>query len=238
MAGMRARIVPAPSALAAILLAASAYPSTALAAPADNTGSGLSNEQAPPGAATYPSYATPLPPPPPPPKELAFALRFNPLDLVFGKANLEAEWAFWGPLSITVAPQYVFADPRQSSDYAVTAKGWGVFSQIGFWIDGRALRGYFIKLHVEHNEVTFKSPIEDLQVPETMLGIMFGQQSIHAGWFTFSTGLGVAYDVNSKERIIRTRSRSGTIIDYRVDQTGILNNGVDFLTQLAIGASF
>jgi hypothetical protein len=132
-----------------------------------------------------------------------------------------------------VAPQYIFADPRQSPTLGVEGKGWGFYAELALWVEGRPLRGYFIKAHAGHNSVTFTSALDSLKVPETLLGGMFGSQSIYGGWFTVSAGIGIAYDTQAEERHLRLSNG-----DYVITKTGPLQNGIDLITQFAIGGSF
>ncbi|HEY3594226.1 MAG TPA: hypothetical protein VGL13_10130, partial [Polyangiaceae bacterium] len=146
---------------------------------------------APPG-----NYTTiePVLPPPPKRQELSWSLRFNVFDLIFGKVSAEFEHALGDAVSVVVGPEYIFADPRQDSSLGITASGVGLYGEVGFWLEGRPLRGYFLKGHLGYREVIFHSDIDRLFVPETLLGAMFGSQSIYAGWFSLSGGFGVAFD--------------------------------------------
>jgi hypothetical protein len=186
----------------------------------------------------YP-YSQPYIPPPPVRSELKWSIRFNLFDLLFGRATTELEYAFAGPFSITVAPQYIFADPRQDRNSAITASGYGFYGELGVWVEGRPLRGYFLKGHAGHAEVKFHGDIADVSVPSTQLGVMFGSQSIYGGWFSLSGGFGIAVDTQSKEYGIRGHdTRSGNPIDYTIPASGLFGNGWDLLSQIGIGGSF
>jgi hypothetical protein len=170
------------------------------------------------------------------PPELRFTVRFNPLDLIFGKVSGDFEYALSDQFSITLGPEYIFGDPRQNTSAGITASGVGAYGQLGFWIEGRPLRGYYLKAHFAYRSVIFHSDIDRLQVPETLLGVMLGSQSIYAGWFTLSGGFGIAYDLAAEERTLYYGGKA--MLQYRLPKTGPLENGVDLITQLAIGASF
>ena len=73
-----------------------------------------------PGYPPPPGYGPPggyyvEPPLPPPPKrsELKMSIRLDALDLLFGTLGGELEYAFAGPVSIGIGPQFIFADSRQ-----------------------------------------------------------------------------------------------------------------------------
>jgi hypothetical protein len=177
---------------------------------------------------------------PPKRQELHISIRLNPLDLIFGKVSGDVEYALNDYVSLALGPEYIFGDPRQDSSRGISASGVGAYGQVGFWIEGRPLRGYYLKAHFAHRSVIFQSDIDRLQVPETLIGAMFGSQSIYAGWFTLSGGFGIAYDLASEERYLQFSNpalggRPSTAI---IPKTGPLENGVDLITQLAIGGSF
>jgi hypothetical protein len=197
-------------------------------------------QQPPPG---YYQQAPYIPPPPPKRSELSWSFRFNIFDLLFGKATAEIEYAFAGPLSITIAPEYIFADPRQDRNSAITASGAGIYSELGLWIEGKPLRGYFLKGHFGHRWITFHGdkPNDELSAPMTQLGLMFGSQSIYGGWFTLSGGFGVAYDLQAQDHgpIDGHDTRLGTpILNQTIPASGLFGNGWDLLSQIGIGGSF
>jgi hypothetical protein len=185
-----------------------------------------------------PTYSQPLPPPPVV-HELKWSVRFNLFDLLFGSATAELEYAFAGPFSLTIAPQYIFADPRQDRNSGITASGFGFYGELGVWVNNRPLRGYFLKGHAGHANVNFHGDVADVPVPSTHLGVLFGSQSIYGDWFTLSWGIGVAVDTQSKEWNIRGHdTRSGNPIDYTIAASGIFGNGWDLLSQIGLGGSF
>jgi len=193
------------------------------------------------GQPPYPAYyAQPPLPPPPQRRELQWSIRFNIFDLIFGRATAEIEYAFAGPFSLTIAPQYIFGDPRQDRDLGITAKGAGIYGELGVWVEGRPLRGYFLKGHVGYANVTFHGDNDQtVDAPETRLGLMFGSQSIYGGWFTLTGGFGVAYDTQSREYSINGRdTRSGVAQLATIPASGLFGNGWDLLSQIGIGGSF
>jgi hypothetical protein len=211
----------------------------------------------PPGNYPPPQYGPPPvyepAPPPPPPKrtELQWSIRLNPLDLVLSQRfNVEVEYAFWGPLSIEIAPQYIFGDFRANNvvmtdanlvDHPInmTASGGGVYTQLGLWVEGRPLRGFFLKGHAEYNRITFRSDIDNVSIPQSRFGMLFGSQSIYGGWFTLSGGIGVVYDTSAKQTPIQFQNPvNNSMQTYLIPGSGRLSNGWDIIAQLAIGGSF
>jgi len=189
---------------------------------------------APPGY-----YVEPPIPPPPKRSELSWSIRFNLFDLLFGRVTGEIEYAFAGPLSIAIGPQYIFLDPRQDRNLGVTASGAGVYGELAVWVEGRPLRGYFLKGHAGHEWITFHGYNQDLDLPATRLGLMLGSQSIYGGWFTLSGGFGVAIDTQSKESQITGKDDvTGAVGAVRIAASGLFGNGWDLLSQIGIGGSF
>jgi hypothetical protein len=173
------------------------------------------------------------------------SIRLQALDLLFGSIGGELEYAFAGPVSIGLAPQYIFADWRQNSSIGLKGKGSGVTADLGFWIEGRPLRGYFLKARLSYSSVTFKSYQPDgvtelatEDVPETILGVMFGSQSIYAGWFTVSGGFGIGYNLkNEVHRIAVADPYYGPI--YELPGPGLISgNGFVLIPELSLGGSF
>jgi hypothetical protein len=173
------------------------------------------------------------------------SIRLQALDLLFGTLGGELEYAFAGPVSIGIAPQYVFADWRQNSSIGVKGKGAGIIGELGFWIEGRPLRGYYLKARLQHTSVTFHSyqpdgvtEIQSVDVPETIVGVMFGSQSIYAGWFTVSGGFGIGYDLKADDK--RSIHVSDPYYDpYPLPGPGLISgNGFTLLPELSLGGSF
>jgi hypothetical protein len=187
----------------------------------------------------FAAYSEPPLPPPPKRKELDWSIRFQVLDLLFGRATGEVEYAFAGPFSAVVIPEYIFFNPAQDRTAGVTAKGAGIAAELGYWIEGRPLRGYFLKAHGGYRSIKFSSAVAEVSVPATQVGAMFGSQSIYGGWFTLSGGFGVVYDFQSQDRpIVTGYDSTGRPVGYIIGASGLFGNGFDLLGQLSIGGSF
>jgi hypothetical protein len=185
------------------------------------------------------AYSEPPLPPPPKRNELAWSMRFQVLDLLFGRATGEVEYAFAGPFSAVIIPEYIFFSPAQDRTSGVTAKGAGIAAELGYWLEGRPLRGYFLKAHGGYRSIKFSSAIQEVSVPATQVGAMFGSQSIYGGWFTLSGGFGVVYDFQSQDRpIVTGYDSTGRPVGYIIGASGLFGNGFDLLGQLSIGGSF
>lgn len=192
--------------------------------------------------AAAPAEAEPAPPPRKRSGEYDWSVRFNPVSLVFGQANLEIEYALNDTFSVMAAPQYVYGDVY-AKDLGLEVSGAGIIGQLGIWIDGRSLRGHFLKLHGEYDSVSYKSTLNGAQIDKTtigrnIVGAMYGSQSIIGGFFTISWGIGIGYDLKAAEHeVVCDDGRGGSAI-CKIDKPGPLKNGVDLLGQLALGASF
>jgi hypothetical protein len=158
------------------------------------------------------------------------------LNLLFGRVTGEVEYAFAGPFSVALLPEYVFNQPIDNRPDGITAKGGGIAAQFGFWVEGRPLRGYFLKAHTGYRSITVTGPYDEIAVPATEIGAMFGSQSVYGGWFTLSGGFGVVYDLQSQDRPFKV-GPPGTPVGV-IRASGVFGNGFDLLGQLSIGGSF
>jgi hypothetical protein len=141
-----------------------------------------------------------------PPEErtcCTLSLRWNPFDLVFSKVSFEAELAVVGPLSIEVAPRYIFGIPDEGQD-SITAKGYGVDGKLGYYFSGHALRGFFLKAvaQYEHYSLTGTTSGNNntLSFSETTVGGLIGSQTVFGrnGGFTLTGAIGVGYTLSAK----------------------------------------
>jgi hypothetical protein len=197
----------------------------------------------PPGSGGYNEpqtrgYNEPPLPPPPKRRELEWSIRFQLLNLLFGRVTGEVEYAFAGPFSVVLLPEYVFNQPIDNRPGGLTAKGGGLAAQFAFWVEGRPLRGYFLKAHAGYRSVTVTGPLDEIAVPATEVGAMFGSQSVYGGWFTLSGGFGVVYDLQSKDRPFTLGYDSTGRPVGAIRASGLFGNGFDLLGQLSIGGSF
>lgn len=135
---------------------------------------------------------------PPPPKRVGpeWNIRFNPFDLLEGRASGAVEYAVAGPLTVGVAPTYVYGRPVYEDNEGYDVGGWAIALQPAFWFDERPFRGLALKLHLEHESVTYRIKTQDGSEEKTSLGLnkigaMIASQSIHGGWFSLSYGFGL-----------------------------------------------
>jgi hypothetical protein len=172
------------------------------------------------------------------------SIRLDALDLLFGTLGGELEYAFAGPVSIGIGPQFIFADSRQNSALGLKAKGSGIYGELGFWLEGRPMRGYYLKARLAHSSVKFRStladgitPLQEVDVPQTLMGVMFGSQSIYAGWFSVYGGFGILYDTQAEDRTIAVYDAYYN--PYPIPGPGLFSgNGFVLLPQLSLGGSF
>lgn len=198
------------------------------------------------------------PPPPPPPQrrhpqseqddapapkrdELNWSIRMNPLDLIWGRINGIVDYAPFAPLSFGVGPQIVFGDAMAADHKNMSVSGGGVFGEVGLWLEGRPLRGWYLKGHFEYTQVALRTTdpsgaeIDNLKIPKTLVGALFGAQHLIGPYFTYQWGIGIVYDINAAERSIRADNAGSTLT---IKKSGILQNGVDLISQLGLGVSF
>ena len=239
--------------LAVMLSATSSLAQTPATTPYEAPANGDA-QGAVPEAQTLPAYASPstegtqtvspsIPPPTETPKRVAeyeWAVRFNPIDLVLGRANLEVEHAITNKITVEVAPQYVYGNPFYANDYSLSISGADVLGRVGYWLDGEALQGHYLKAQLEYDRITYKSDDDHrLPVPTTALGIMYGAQSILGGFFAVSWGIGISYDFSAKDReLVIPDPNGGGVIVEKIPATGPLHNGFDVIGQFAFGAAF
>ena len=175
------------------------------------------------------------------PGEYQWNIRVNPLDLLFGRASGAVEAALVGPLSVGVLPTYVFSKPVYQSD-TYDVNGWAIAGELGIWIDGSPLRGFAVKLHAEHEAVTY-TIVDGAQntTSRTMqlnkIGALLASQSIHAGFFSISTGIGVVKDLSWNEADHTVTCPGGNASTQCVVASG-LGRGWDLLGELGLGVAF
>jgi len=139
-------------------------------------------------------------------------------------------------------PGYVFADPMAKEAGADVAGG-GIGAEIGLWLEGRPLRGWYIKGHAEYNWITLRtkrndgSELDQEKIPKTLVGALFGTQNIIGGFFTYSWGIGIVKDLSAKERDIWYLDNGKEVLGT-IPKSGLLENGIDLITQLQIGVTF
>jgi len=187
-----------------------------------------------------PSYS-----PPPPPERVGplWNVRLNPFELLQGRASGAVEYAVGGPFSIGLAPTYVFGRPVTVSGDGYDVGGFALALQPAFWIDQHAFRGLALKVHLEHESVTYRIKAADGSEEKKSLGLnkvgaMLGSQSIHGGWFSFSWGIGIKKDLSydeAKHKVTCPGSAPGSNNCIVADGQG---NGWDIIGELGLGVVF
>ena len=148
-----------------------------------------------------PSYS----PPPPPPERTGprWNVRFNPFELLAGRASFGIDYAVAGPFTVGLAPSYVYGMPVWNTD-DIDVGGWALALQPGVWITGEPYRGLGFKLHLEHENVTFRIKTqENLEEKKslglTKVGAMLVSQSVYGGFFSLSYGFGLTKNLTYDE---------------------------------------
>ncbi|MBI4703509.1 MAG: hypothetical protein HY744_20555 [Deltaproteobacteria bacterium] len=104
-----------------------------------------------------PGYGYGPPPPayqPPPPPEqrpkprgcCLWSVRYDPFDLLLGRVTLEGEVAIIGPVSVQIAPSWIFNSLAEGIEHS----GLAVAGNVAFYVQGDAFRGFWVKPHVEY----------------------------------------------------------------------------------------
>lgn len=168
-------------------------------------------------------------------------VRANPIDALLGRATGAGEYAVAGPLSVGVAPTYVFSKPVYVTD-TYDVKGWALAGQVGLWVDGSPFRGMALKLHLEHETTTYTIVDGNNQRFSRTFGLnkvgaLLVSQSLHGSWFTFSTGIGVVKDV-SWSQAEHTVTCPGGDASTQCDVASGLGRGWDLVGEIAVGVAF
>lgn len=184
-------------------------------------------------------------PPPPPPRRTGpeWNVRFNPFELLQGRASGAVEYAVTGPLSVGLAPTYVFGRPVTESGDGYDVGGWAIALQPAFWIDGSPFRGLALKLHLEHESVTYRIKTFDGSEEKKSLGLnkvgaMLATQSIHGGWFSFSGGIGIKKDLSYDEAEHTVTCPGETAGSNRCIVAAGMGRGFDVIGEIGIGVVF
>jgi hypothetical protein len=163
------------------------------------------------------------PPPPPPEKEGGgfemppFSLRIDPFNwLLEGRLGVEAEVGILKFMSFELVPVFVVNERPPtlnlgSIDSTLRQKSNGVGAlsggqaDIAFWLDGKALHGYVIRVGITNEAYTYRTEddagneIDSVSHTERLGFFMFGS---HARWgaFTIAGGIGLGIELNKQER--------------------------------------
>jgi hypothetical protein len=172
----------------------------------------------------------PLRPAEPPPKPCcAWSIRYDPFDLISGQITLEGEIALGDlPLAIEVVPSWIFDNFADGVDES----GVDIAARFGWYVQGDALRGFFLKAHAgyQHFEATiyrgdlqaekyYGKPAPDICDPESgkgsctstvssfILGLMLGNSAVFGdeGGFALTGSLGVGVAV-AQEKTLQVNS--------------------------------
>jgi len=168
------------------------------------------------------------PPPPPEKPDGGFemppwSLRVDPFNwLLEGRLGIEAEIGLLRFMSFEVVPVFVANDKPPtfnlggSADLYQESNGIGSMSgasaDLGFWLDGRALRGYVIRVGITNYGYRYYTQddageIDSLKHTERRAFFMFGSHS-RWGAFTIAGGIGLGVELNKEERCFPNGSTS------------------------------
>lgn len=186
-------------------------------------------------------------PPPPPPRErrepgcCRYAIRYDPFDLIFRRATFQAEVGIVGPLSIEVEPSWIWGSPREFVD----EQGFAIAANVGLYVSGRYLKGFYVKGHVGYERFDAKLTHPDVAgqtdeetVSSPIFGVLIGSSSIWGNddlGFNLSGGIGIGVAVGEKVtlQVPGDESVSGISTDY-YDKAGV----IQLLGSLGLGVAF
>lgn len=186
-------------------------------------------------------------PPPPPPREkrepscCRYAIRYDPFDLIFRRATFQAEVGIIGPLSIEVEPSWIWGSPREF----VEESGFGIAANIGLYVSGKYLKGFFVKGHVgfetfdatlTHPDIPGQTDSEKISAP--IVGLLIGSSNIWGNddvGFNLSGGIGIGVAIADKTSLVvpGDATISGIQTDY-YDKAGV----IQLLGNLGLGVAF
>jgi hypothetical protein len=104
--------------------------------------------------------------------------------------------AIWGPLSIQLAPSWIWGSPAAGVD----ASGWALAGNVGVYFQGKALQGFWLKGHVGYESFTatvthpiLSSVTGTGDVSSMIVGGTIGNTQIFGrdGGFSISGGIGI-----------------------------------------------
>jgi hypothetical protein len=181
-----------------------------------------------------PGYGPPQPRygngPPPPPLEpekecCLWSIRYDPFDLLFRRLTFEAELALGDlPLTVELSPAWIWSSPSEG----VEEKGFDIAARFGWYVQGNAMRGFWLKAHAEfetfdatlfrgdtQTEEYFGKPNAELcdadsatgtctrHLHDFILGIMLGTSAVfpNSGGFIIHGGIGIGAAVVDSQRL-------------------------------------
>jgi len=143
-----------------------------------------------------------------------WSVRYDPFDLLFRRVTFEGEIAWRSlPFSLEIAPSYIFDAISSELD----EQGFEIAARIAWYVQGDALRGFWVKAHVEYEtfqatlfreaeeDVYFGKPNSDVcdadsetgtcsrNVNSMIVGMMIGMSSVFGknGGFALTGGIGI-----------------------------------------------
>ena len=166
-----------------------------------------------------------IPPPEKPPAKIPpLSFRIDPFNwLLEGRLGVEAEVGLLDFLSVEVIPVFVANSKPPTLDFRgfssklyQESNGIGPMSggsiDLGFWLDGKPLRGYVMRVGITNEAYGYKTKddtgdVDSVNHTERRAFFMFGSHS-RWGAFTISGGIGLGIELNKQQRCFPTGSTS------------------------------
>jgi hypothetical protein len=151
--------------------------------------------------------------------------------------SFEGEVAIVGPLSIQIAPSWIFGNSTDNLD----ASGWALASDIGVYFEGKALRGFWLKGHAGYESFTAtltnpKNPSAPASkdISSWILGGSIGNTTIFGdGGFSLSGGIGIGVALADPISIV-AKSREGDLVAEFYSKSG----SIQILGSFGLGVTF
>jgi hypothetical protein len=188
-------------------------------------------------------------PPPPPPRErrepscCRFAVRYDPFDLIYRRVTFQGEIGVVGPLSIEIEPSWIWGSPREFVD----EEGFAIAANVGLYVSGDYLEGFFVKGHVgyerfdatlTHPDIAGQRDTETVSSP--IVGLLIGSSSIWGNddlGFNLSGGIGIGVALGEKTTLFvpgDPAAQIGAVQTDYYDKAGV----IQLLGSLGLGVAF
>lgn len=163
-----------------------------------------------------------------------FSVRIDPFNwLLEGRLGLELEVGILKFMSVEVVPVFVANEKPPTLNLSGApdtlrqeSNGLGPISgaslDVGFWLEGKALQGYVIRLGVTNYGYAYRTEddageIDSVETTEREVFFMFGSQS-NWGAFTIAGGIGLGLHLNKDQRCFPDGATNvGQVTDQNCD---------------------
>ncbi|KYF88915.1 hypothetical protein BE20_34250 [Sorangium cellulosum] len=166
-----------------------------------------------------------------------WSVRYNALDLLFGRMTFEGEVAILGPLTVGLAPSWIWGS---LDDATLDTTGFALGADIGVYVEGKPLKGFWVKgrLGYESFEAVY-TPSPRVtpgkrDVSSAILGLSIGSTNIFGrdGGFAMSGGFGLGVALAPPATVAAGAAGNYQYVFY--EKTG----KIKLLGSLSLGVAF